>query len=152
MTLSPKEHSLLSDLKSQEKLCIEKYEKYEKEARDPSLKNLFRGIKTTEQSHLSTISRIISGEEVSMPSQSPMAKDEKGNYPVSSLSGEEKAADAFLCADALAMEKHVSSVYDVAIFEFTSATLRDTLNHIQKEEQNHGKEIYDYMSKNNMYS
>ena len=152
MTLTPKEHSLLSDLKSQEKLCIEKYEKYEKEARDPALKNLFGSIKSTEENHLSTVSRMISGEEVVMPSAPPKAKDEKDNYPMSSLQGAEKAADAFLCADALAMEKHVSSVYDVAIFEFSSPVLRDTLNHIQKEEQNHGKEIYDYMSKNNMYS
>lgn len=152
MTLTPKEHSLLSDLKSQEKLCIEKYGKYEKEALDPALKNLFSSIRTTEENHLSTVSRIIAGEEVEMPSAPPKAKNEKADLPQSTLTGEEKSKDAFLCADALAMEKHVSSVYDVAIFEFSSATLRDTLNHIQKEEQNHGKEIYDYMSKNNMYS
>ena len=87
-----------------------------------------------------------------MTEPAPKAKDEKANLPESSASGEEKTRDSFLCADALAMEKHVSSVYDIAIFEFSSPTLRDTLNHIQKEEQNHGKELYDYMSKNNMYS
>ena len=152
MTLTPKEHSLLSDLKSQEKLCIEKYEKYEKEARDTALKSLFSEIKTTEESHLATVNRMISGEEVVMQSAPPKATDERGNYQASTLSGAEKSHDAFLCADALAMEKHVSSVYDVAIFEFSSPALRDTLNHIQKEEQNHGKKIYDYMSKNNMYS
>ena len=54
--------------------------------------------------------------------------------------------------DALSMEKHVSGLYDTCIFEFTSPTLRDTLNHIQKEEQNHGEQLYEYMSKNNMYS
>ena len=152
MTLTPKEHSLLSDLKSQEKLCIEKYEKYEKEASDPCLKNIFQEIKTTEESHLSTINRIMTGEEVEMPGAAPSAKDEKANCPQSTATGSAKSNDAFLCADALAMEKHVSSVYDTSIFEFSSPTLRDTLNHIQKEEQNHGKKIYDYMSKNNMYS
>lgn len=152
MTLTPKENSLLSDLKSQEKLCIEKYGKYENEACDPALKNLFSSIKTTEENHLTTINRILNGEEVAMTEPAPKAKDEKANLPESSASGEEKTRDSFLCADALAMEKHVSSVYDIAIFEFSSPTLRDTLNHIQKEEQNHGKELYDYMSKNNMYS
>ena len=152
MTLTPKEHSLLSDLKSQEKLCIEKYEKYGKEAHDPALKSLFAKIKSTEENHLSTINRMISGEEVVMSSAAPGAKDTKNEYPPSTLGGADKAADAFLCGDALAMEKHVSSVYDVAIFEFVSPALRDSLNHIQKEEQNHGKEIYDYMAKNNMYS
>ena len=150
MTLTQKEHSLLSDLKSQEKLCIEKYGKYEKEAHDAALKSLFSEIKTTEEGHLSTITKIMSGEEVSMPAASPKAKND--TYPPSSVTAQDKQNDAFLCSDALAMEKHVSSVYDVAIFEFTSATLRDTLNHIQKEEQNHGKQIYDYMEKNNMYS
>ena len=152
MTLTPKENSLLSDLKSQEKLCIEKYGKYENEACDPALKNLFSSIKTTEENHLTTINRILNGEEVAMAEPAPKAKDEKANLPESSASGEEKTRDSFLCADALAMEKHVSSVYDIAIFEFSSPTLRDTLNHIQKEEKNHCKELYDYMSKNNMYS
>ncbi len=152
MTLTPKENSLLSDLKSQEKLCIEKYGKYEKEACDTALKNLFSSIKTTEENHLSTIDRMLQGEEVEMTSAPPKAKDEKANFPQSTVTGDEKMRDSFLCADALAMEKHVSSVYDIAIFEFSSSVLRDTLNHIQKEEQNHGKELYDYMSKNNMYS
>lgn len=151
MTLTQKENSLLSDLKSQEKLCIEKYGKYEKEACDATLKNLFSSIKTTEENHLATINRILAGEEVTMPEAAPKVKDEKANFPQSTVTGDEKTRDAFLCSDALAMEKHVSSVYDIAIFEFTSAALRDTLNHIQKEEQNHGKELYDYMSKNNMY-
>ena len=152
MTLTQKENSLLKDLKSQEKLCIEKYGKYEKEASDAALKNLFSSIKTTEENHLATINRILEGEEVAMSCAAPKAKDEKANFPQSAVTGDEKTHDAFLCSDALAMEKHVSSVYDIAIFEFSSPTLRDTLNHIQKEEQNHGKELYDYMSKNNMYS
>jgi len=29
--------------------------------------------------------------------------------------------------------------------------MRDALNHIQKEEQEHGKMLYDYMSVNGMY-
>ena len=152
MTLTPKEHSLLSDLKSQEKLCIEKYAKYEKEASDNCLKNLFCEIKATEEGHLSSINRIISGEELAMPAASPSAKDDSMTCTQSTATGAQKSNDAFLCADALAMEKHVSSVYDISIFEFSSPVLRDTLNHIQKEEQNHGKKIYDYMSKNNMYS
>ena len=64
----------------------------------------------------------------------------------------EKKNDAYLCKDALAMEKHVSSVYDMSVFEFSSPTLRDTLAHIQKEEQNHGEKLYNYLSCNNMYS
>ena len=151
MTLTTKETELLKDLKGQEQLCIEKYGKYEQDAHDPCLKNLFKNIKSTEEGHLSTISRIMSGEEVEMPA-APSAVSQKLNCPASSCTEEAKKEDAFLCKDALAMEKHVSSLYDVSIFEFSSPKLRDTLNHIQKEEQNHGEEIYEYMKINNMYS
>ena len=151
MTLTQKETTLLSDLKSQEELCIEKYTKYEQDANDPCLKSLFSSIKSTEQSHLSTISRIMSGEEVST-NQAPTAVSQKLDCPMSQCSEEQKKSDAFLCKDALTMEKHVSSLYNTSVFEFTSPTLRDTLAHIQKEEQNHGEQLYEYMSKNNMYS
>lgn len=151
MTLTPKESSLLADLKSQEQLCIEKYGKYEADAHDPCLKSLFKSIKSTEESHLSTVSRIMSGEEVST-NTAPSAVSQKLECQMSACSESEKKSDAFLCKDALAMEKHVSGLYDTTIFEFTSPTLRDTLNHIQKEEQNHGEQLYEYMSKNNMYS
>ena len=151
MTLTQKETSLLADLKSQEQLCIEKYSKYEASACDPCLKSLFSSIKSTEQSHLSTISRIMSGEEVTT-NAAPSAVSQKLECQPSSCSVEQKSSDSFLCKDALAMEKHVSALYDTSIFEFTSPALRDTLNHIQKEEQNHGEQLYQYMAKNNMYS
>ena len=151
MTLSQKENTLLSDLKAQEQLCIEKYGKYEQDAHDPCLKSLFKSIKSTEEGHLSTISRIMSGEEVTT-NTAPTAVSQSLECQTSTCTGSEKTADAFLCKDALAMEKHVSALYDTSIFEFTSPTLRDTLNHIQKEEQNHGEQLYQYMSKNNMYS
>ena len=65
---------------------------------------------------------------------------------------EDKKNDCFLCSDLLTMEKHASHLYDTCIFEFKQETLRNTLNQIQKEEQNHGKMIYDYMSTNSMYA
>lgn len=151
MTLTQKETTLLQDLKSQEQLCIEKYTKYESEAKDSCLKSLFSSIKSTEEGHLSTISRIMSGEEVSMAS-APSAVSQKLDCKLSEVSEADKNTDAFLCKDALSMEKHVSSVYDTCIFEFKSPILRDTLSHIQKEEQNHGEQLYEYMSQNGMYS
>lgn len=149
MTLTQKENGLLCDLKSQEQLCIEKYGKYESEACDPQLKTLFSSIKTTEQSHLDTINKIMGGEEVKMPAQAPEAQKWSGT--ASTCPMDQKNKDAFLCKDALTMEKHVSSLYDTSIFEFSNTTLRDTLAHIQKEEQNHGEQLYSYMSANNMY-
>lgn len=151
MTLTQKESGLLSDLKSQEQLCIEKYGKYASDARDPALKSLFSSIKSAEEGHLQTLNKMLSGEEVKMP-PAPTAESQKMSFTTSSCNSEEKKSDAFLCKDALAMEKHVSGIYDISVFEFSSPIMRDTLSHIQKEEQNHGEQLYQYMSANNMYS
>ena len=151
MTLTEKETTLLSDLKSQEQLCIEKYTKYESEACDGALKNLFSEIRQTEAHHLDTINRILGGEEVTTAT-APSAVSEAETFTQATCPQASKQNDAFLCKDALAMEKHVSSVYDTTVFECAAPTLRDTLSHIQKEEQNHGMRIYQYMKANGMYS
>ena len=152
MTLTQKEASLLNDLKSQEKLCIEKYGKYSDAACDPALKNLFSTIKSAEETHLKTITDILGGTEVKMNAAPPSAESAKLQCSASNCNESSKNNDAYLCKDALAMEKHVSSVYDTSVFEFSSPVLRDTLAHIQKEEQNHGEQLYNYLSCNNMYS
>lgn len=61
MQLTQKETMLLQDMKSQEQLCIEKYAKYAAEASDPQLQDLFSTIQQAEQTHLNTISDMLSG-------------------------------------------------------------------------------------------
>ena len=152
MTLTQKENTLLTDLKSQEMLCIEKYTKYSSLAHDPELKNLFTKLSENETKHLDTINQILNGNEVTMPSASPSAVGAKLQCKPSSCNEVEKKNDAYLCKDALSMEKHVSGVYNMGVFEFQSPVLRDTLAHIQKEEQNHGEQLYNYLACNNMYN
>ena len=152
MTLTQKENSLLTDLKAQEQLCIEKYGKYAEMAHDTELKNLFNQLKANEQKHFDTICQMMQGTEVTMPAQSPSAVQSKLECKPSTVSEMEKQNDAYLCKDALSMEKHVSGVYNTGVFEFNSPVMRDTLAHIQKEEQNHGEMLYNYLNCNNMYS
>lgn len=150
MQLTQKETGLLKDLKSQEKLCVEKYTKYSSLALDPQLKELFTSIANTEQQHLNTITQIENGETPNTSGGS--GQSVKTNFVECYGLGDtpDKQSDCYLCSDLLADEKHVSSVYNTSIFEFSDTVLRDALNHIQKEEQQHGKAIYDYMSMNNM--
>ena len=150
MVLTQKERTLLEDLKSAEQLCILKYTKYAEEACDPCLSELFSSIKTCEAGHLATVTRILAGDSVTaeMPKS---ATEEKFSCTPSVCSEEAKKNDAYLCRDALSMEKHVSSVYNTAVFEFAQPLLRDVLSSIQKEEQNHGEKLYNYMSENGMY-
>ena len=149
MQLSQKETMLLSDMKSQEKLCIEKYSKNAQAANDVQLKNLFSELGEVERKHLTMLSDIGNGKVPTVSSGTGMARTFSATY---SAESHEKTQDCFLCNDLLAIEKHASSVYDTCIFEFTDAGVRNVLNHIQKEEQNHGKAIYDYMKANGMYS
>ena len=150
MVLTQKETTLMDDLKSAEKLCIEKYQRYSGEAKDGELKNLLKEIADAETRHLSMLDSITDG---TVPAVSQGGGSEntafKGTYSVNETP--EKKCDAFLCQDLLSTEKHVSGVYDTCVFEFTDAGIRDVLNHIQKEEQVHGKKLYDYMSVNSMY-
>lgn len=61
-------------------------------------------------------------------------------------------SDQDLCTDLLMTEKYVSGAYDTAIFEFKDTQVRDVLNHIQKEEQQHGEAIFKYMENKGMYT
>ena len=150
MVLTEKETSLLKDMKSQEELCIKKYEKYEREAKCEGLKKLFSEIKSAEQTHLQTISAMLSGSTPENPA--PLSANNQYATACSYANSDEKDADALLLSDMLAMEKHVSSLYNVGIFEFCSPAVRKMLNHIQSEEQQHGEQLFAYMKANGMYS
>lgn len=154
MQFTQKEKSFLKDLKEQEQICVEKYNKYATDAHDTQLKELFTQIGQVEQQHLDTINQIMSGTVPTM--QAGGNKQAQLNFsPVyndAASSDPNKKKDSYLCADLLSTEKHVSSVYDTAVFEFKDTNIRDVLNHIQKEEQQHGEQIYNYMSQNGMYN
>ena len=149
MKLTQKETMLLKDLKASEELCIEKYGTYAERAEDPELKTLFETIRSGELQHLSTIESLMQGTVPMMGGGQP-SQQSNSSSPCCGNCGKASKNDEFLCHDALDTEKHVSSVYDTCIFEFSDAGVRDALNHIQKEEQEHGKQLYDYMSAHGM--
>ena len=153
MNLSQKETGLVSDLKGQEEICIEKYSKYAEEAGDNQLKELFRGIASVERQHLSTLNSIEKGQTSGSGSNSSSGSGGGSNLPQSFTKAPASVdceKDRFLCSDLLSTEKHASHLYDTCIFEFRDENVRQTLNHIQKEEQTHGKLLYDYMKVNGM--
>jgi len=150
MILTEKENLLLKDMKGQEELCIKKYTRYASEAKANELKTLFNEIAATEREHLATVNTIIDGGTPGVcAKQQPTGSS--ACTPVN-YSTEDKDSDTLLLSDMLAMEKHVSSLYDTSIFEFSSPELRCALNHIQTEEQQHGERLYAYMKCNGMYS
>ena len=61
MILKEKERTVIQDLQTQEKSCIEKYGKYAQQAKDPELKNLFQTLQKKEQEHYDSLSQVLSG-------------------------------------------------------------------------------------------
>lgn len=148
MQLTQKESDLLKDLKDQEKLCIEKYTKHSSCAKDGQLKNLFSSLADGEQKHLQALDTLGEG---TVPPPFPTGNSSESFSQTYTSDTPEKQNDCFLCTDLLTAEKHASHLYDTCIFEFSDKGARDLLNSIQKQEQYHGKAIYDYMSANSMY-
>ncbi len=149
MTLTQKETALLQDLKNQEKLCYDKYNKYSKDAHAEELKSLFGEIAAAEKSHYDTVCSLLQGTVPHMPSG--LNANNKFCCKVDYPNEAAKSSDQFLLSDMLAMEKHVSGLYDTSVFEFNDPAARRALNHIQSEEQQHGEKLYAYMSQNGMY-
>ena len=106
MLLTEKEMSVLKDLQTQEKNCIDKYEKYAGLAKDDELKQLFEELKKKEQEHYKTIGQILNGEVPSCDCNDTAGKDyqPKGSYSKSEES-EDKKNDCFLATDSIGTEK-----------------------------------------------
>ncbi len=149
--LTQKEQLLLQDLKSHEELCIKKYTNYANQSQDAQLKQIFTNNAQEEQEHLNSINQLLSGQ---IPNVNSQQNNQQQNTQMQSGTGTGLASknDADLCTDLLATEKYVSSNYDTAIFEFRDPNMRNVLNHIQKEEQQHGEAIYKYMESKGMYN
>lgn len=160
LQLSQKEKLLLQDQQSQEEICIQKYSSYAEQATDPKLKQLFNSYAQQEQTHYDTVSQILQGTVPSMQ-QGQQQQGGQGmggsmgmgmgmsqsHFGLSQGGGDDQA----LCQDMLMTEKHVSGAYDTAIFECQDTNVRQALNHIQKEEQQHGEGVFNYMKEKGWY-
>lgn len=154
--LTEKETMLLEDQKSQEKLCIQKYTNYANQAKDQELKDLFNYYAHQEKQHLNTINQILNGDVPQMNQGQNQQNNQQQNQQPSiqntrSSAGFVNESDQTLCTDALTTEKYVANAYNTAIFECSNTDIRKALNHIQKEEQEHGEGIFNYLQSHNMY-
>lgn len=176
MNLTTKERFLLEDQKTHEEICIQKYSNYANLASDQQLKSIFNNNAQQEQEHLKTINQLLNGQVPSMNSQQSggssnqqqqqqmqsqqqqmQSKQQQQLQQTSSFKPQSSSmnyqnSDKNLCTDMLMTEKYVSGAYNTALFEFSDTQVRDVLNHIQKEEQQHGESIFKYMESKGMYS
>lgn len=149
LTLTQKERTLLEDAKSHEEICIKKYAGYANQTNDSELKQLCKTNEQMERNHLNTINQLLSGTIPDMNQQQNQnyAQNAETTQPVGNV-----IPDKDICSDLLMTEKYVSGTYDTSIFEFKDSQVRYILNHIQKEEQKHGEDIFKYMESKGMYN
>ncbi|MGI6678919.1 MAG: spore coat protein [Dehalobacterium sp.] len=157
ISLTSKERSLLEDQKKHEEICIQKYTNYAKQASDPQLQEIFQNHAQIEQEHLNTINQLLSGQIPAMNQQQNQQQSQEQvqqNTNSSQVYGTPafQLTDMEMCNDLLMTEKYISGTYDSTIFESRDTQMRQVLNHIQKEEQEHGDAIFKYMESKGMYT
>ena len=148
--LTSKESDLLKDMKGQEELCIEKYTRYAGAAKCETLKTLLNNLADKEREHLKTVNSMIAGNEPAAPGT--LTGNNELAIACAYSSADDKRSDEFMLRDMLSTEKHVSNVYNTAVFEFKNPACRKMLSHIQNEEQQHGEMLYAFMNANGMYN
>lgn len=147
--LSQKERMLLEDGKKQEDLCVKKYQGYASKVQDVKLKNLLTEIAQEEQHHYDMINQMLQGMEPNMTYGGGMTTPQTNNTFQESSSN---TNDQMLLEDLLSTEKYVSSFYDTVVFESADPKVRQAIQHIQKDEQNHGEKLFNYMKSHGMYN
>ncbi len=151
VNLTEKQRFVITDLKDQEQMCVDKYEKGKQMAKDPVLKDLFESIQKEEQQHFDSLDKLLHGECVAIDTKDKAGEDYN---PTATYTGSfmqaDKENDKFLCTDAITTEKYVSSAYDFNLFQFADPNIRRLLNDMETEEQNHAEKIYKYKTVNQM--
>ena len=140
---------LVSELKTQEELCVQKYDFYASQAKDPELKKLFKKILKHEQDHYNMLNDLTNGTGPTIKNKTPLAVkyEPKATHPGNQQC---KDFDKFLCTDIIATEKYVATAYNDDLFYFASTDVRNVLNAIMTDEQNHAEMIWKYKVANKM--
>lgn len=180
MQLTQKERMYLQDAKSQEELCIAKYNHYSSIVQSPQLKQILQWAGQQETHHHQTISDLLQGRTPQMGGSGQTTtvnqiisqfatgasmsagtrgrtsggQQTQGQSMMASntqFTGQGGLSDQQICQDLLSTEKAVSDMYDHAVFEASSLPLRQAFNHIQKEEQEHAFALFKYMEQMGWY-
>jgi len=134
---------------------VVKYQSYAKLAEDSQLSQLCTTLAGEEQKHYDTVNQILQGNQPNMgqgqAGQSGQSINQISQQGINLGQTNNSKADKFLCTDLLSTEKYVSGTYDTCIFESPNPAIRQALQHIQKDEQKHGEQIFQYMSSHGMY-
>ena len=151
MVLTEKETTVIQDLQTQGKSCIEEYTRYSKEAHDDVLRDLFTDLSRREQQHYDALQQVLTGQVpcCSCNDRQGEQYNPKATYDQMTAS-REKEEDCFLATDCIGTEKMVSGEYNSKVFSFSDSKVRKLLADHQVEEQNHAECLWKYKTVNGM--
>ena len=158
--LTQKEQMYLQDMLSMKSCVSRNTPTTPSKLKIPSFSSCFANMNNTKSSTMTASLQLLQGQAPSMTSGQQGGQSRQGGQQqwqsmpgsqVSGYSGLTGQSDAQLCQDALTTEKYISGAYDTAIFESANPVVRQTLQHIQQEEQQHGEGIFHYMHARGMY-
>lgn len=148
-----KEIAYLKDLKSKEQLCVEKYRKYAEQALDPALKGLFERIGQVEQRHVQVVEGMLNG---TLPQQNAAGAQQNPQAPCRRPIRRLRTPPSSRTPICVRMRWAWRSWYRANTKRRSSSSAprrpRAALNQLQKDEQQHGEALYQYMQRNAMAS
>ena len=169
--LSQSERKLLQDHMKHEEVCIEKYQQYAQQSSDPELRSMFSQFASQERQHYDSLNSLLQGRQPSAQSghsHSGHSSQAQSSYPFQQDQQQQShstnwasfnqgsghqgqgQSDALMCRDAMMTEKFISDSYDNGIFGSSHPVVRQTLQHIQDEEQQHGEGLMNYLQKHGL--
>ncbi|MGE5654155.1 MAG: spore coat protein [Bacillota bacterium] len=98
-----------------------------------------------------SINQILSQIQSSVSQQSSNQQMQAGTASQTQFTGQGQLSDQQICNDIITTEKAVNDFYGHCITETSNQQLRQVLNHIQKEEQDHAFAVYKYMEQKGWY-
>ncbi len=150
MKLTQQEKMFLTNLKTQEQLCVDKYKYYSAQAKDGELKSLFKLIQKHEQTHFNALDELLTNKIPKDAASSSGSNDYDPKATYNAADTLNKKHDQFLCSDSITTEKYVAGAYNDDLFHFNSSEVRQVLGEIQIDEQRHAELINKYKTVNAM--
>ncbi|GAA0738930.1 spore coat protein [Clostridium oceanicum] len=150
--LTEKERMFLEDAKINEEVCIQKYQNYSNQVKDPKLQQILSKLAGEEQEHYDTLDTLLKGEDPKINVPKPQKPNQNKQVTIeNNIQGVmSNKKDEVICNDLLSTEKYVAGTYGDDVFESFNPIVREAMQHIQKDEQKHGEEIFNYMYSKNM--
>lgn len=146
--LTQKERQYLQEALKHEEVCVAKYGQYASQLQDPQLKQMFQQLQQKEQQHYQTISNLLGqggGSGQQMQQQAQGGQQQNAQQAGGQITEQE------ILQDMLMTEKYVADSYNMSVLDSLNNQVRQQMQHIQNEEQQHANQIVDAMVQKGYY-